>query len=395
MSPAEISAALMKGGPELDGALVAILREGVRAPVIERTLSAMLGSNSKHIGLILQCVAATGMRDPLTVERLAPWLDKDDPAVLQGACDVVVAIGEAAGPLLPELEPLLEHEERWVRLHALSAISALGVAGLSARPAVVRAIEKAPDADIRNYAGDILRAWRAWPVVTLQGAREVLQRSSAEFGVNPLLLMENAGRALANAAETCVPHSPATGHADQVLAIRARRRERGAVVVCGSGPHAGVGFATARHLQTRDWSVCVLLTGDEASVMEQGGEAAIQHDIASRQGIVFMPRTEKIRARVVIDCLLDPAAGGELDVADQALVETMNGGSYEIISADVPSGLNGNTGDPQDTAVRASMTVALGMVKPGILSAQARPFVGRLQFANLGLPPALFDPPEA
>lgn len=393
MSPAEISAALMKGGPELNAALVAICREGVRSKVIERTLSAMLGSGTKHIGVILQCVAATGMRDPLTVERLAPWLRSEDPAVLQCACDVVVAIGETAAPLLPELETLLRHEERWVRLHALSAVSALGLAGMSARAAVARVRDEAPDADLRNHAGDILDTWRAWPVVARQAAQAILQRAATEFGVPRMLLMENAGRALADAAAACLPQSPAKSHAEQVHTIRSARAERGAVVVCGGGPHAGAGFATARHLHARGWRVRILLAGDEASTENQGGDAADQFSMARKQGIGLMPSTDRIRERIVIDCLLDPMAGDGPSAADLALVEAMNSESHEVISADVPGGIDADTGVPGDAAIRASITVALGMVKPGVLDARARSLVGRLEFANIGLPPALFDSP--
>ena len=72
------------------------------------------------------------------------------------------------------------------------------------------------------------------------------------------------------------------------------------------------------------------------------------------------------------------------------LVEKINGSRIPILSIDVPSGLNADTGEPQGTAIRASITLTLGAPKRGLVASSGWPFVGRLELASdIGLVPRL------
>ena len=61
-----------------------------------------------------------------------------------------------------------------------------------------------------------------------------------------------------------------------------------------------------------------------------------------------------------------------------------------MLSLDVPTGLDVDTGDADDGAVRASATMSLALPKPGLIAPAARPFVGELYLADISVPPALY-----
>jgi ADP-dependent NAD(P)H-hydrate dehydratase / NAD(P)H-hydrate epimerase len=68
------------------------------------------------------------------------------------------------------------------------------------------------------------------------------------------------------------------------------------------------------------------------------------------------------------------------------LIQTINHAARPVLAVDVPSGLNANTGEPMNDAIRAAVTVTFGAAKEGLLKSSAWPFVGRLEIApNIGL----------
>lgn len=75
-----------------------------------------------------------------------------------------------------------------------------------------------------------------------------------------------------------------------------------------------------------------------------------------------------------------------------ALIQEINKSGVPILSVDVPSGLNADTGSALNDAIRATVTVTLGAVKEGLLKVHAWPFVGRLEVApDIGLIPYPFE----
>lgn len=76
------------------------------------------------------------------------------------------------------------------------------------------------------------------------------------------------------------------------------------------------------------------------------------------------------------------------------LIEAINATHLPVLAIDVPSGLNADTGEPMGAAVRASITLALGAPKEGLLASSAWPYVGRLEVSpDIGLVPQDFPTP--
>jgi ADP-dependent NAD(P)H-hydrate dehydratase / NAD(P)H-hydrate epimerase len=91
---------------------------------------------------------------------------------------------------------------------------------------------------------------------------------------------------------------------------------------------------------------------------------------------------------LIIDGLFGIGLRGRLDPPWQRLLQAINNSGIPILAVDVPSGLDADTGEIQGEAIRASITLTLGAVKRGLLTAAARSCVGRLELApDIGLVP--------
>lgn len=213
--------------------------------------------------------------------------------------------------------------------------------------------------------------------------REIDRRAQGEFGVPELLLMEHAGKAAAEEAMALM--GPAT-FTDRVL------------VLAGAGANGGDGFVAARHLHNWGVKVSVALLADRDCVC---GSARVNLKIAERLSIPLAEITSTAAWRrwaasrragrfgLIVDALLGTGISGRVREPVRSAIAWINRRSCPVVSIDVPSGLSADTGRPCGAAVRASSTVACGLPKRGLLRREARPWVGRLSVADIGLPRVL------
>jgi len=101
--------------------------------------------------------------------------------------------------------------------------------------------------------------------------------------------------------------------------------------------------------------------------------------------------TRDAGAALVIDGLFGIGLNRPLGAAWNEFIRALNGRNLPVLSVDVPSGLDADTGEPHGEVLRATVTVTFGAVKRGLPSARAVPFVGRLELAgDIGLIPCPF-----
>ena len=208
-------------------------------------------------------------------------------------------------------------------------------------------------------------------------------RAIHTFGIPRLLLMEHAGLALAR-------------HAHHLYRTRLRtpRRNRPIVICCGAGYNGGDGMAAARHLLAWGYRVRVLLTARASELRE---EPAVYAQILQRLGATAraVPRRSVLRwarrqlrgAGLVIDALLGIGLRASVREPTASLIAAINRSHRPVVAADVPSGLDADTGHPRGEAVRATLTVTFGLPKRGCLKGAARPYVGRLVVEPITIPP--------
>lgn len=196
------------------------------------------------------------------------------------------------------------------------------------------------------------------------GQMTVADRTAIAGGVPGATLMENAGRAVAEA-------------------VQARFPQGTAVVLCGPGNNGGDGFVAARHLKAMGWEVRLGLLG---SVAKLQGDAA--HHARRWDGPVEALSPEVLDgAEVAVDALFGAGLSRPLDVAPRAVVEALNARSLPTVAVDVPSGITGDDGQVLgEVAVQAACTVTFFRKKPGHLLLPGRSYCGPVVLADIGIP---------
>ncbi len=198
-------------------------------------------------------------------------------------------------------------------------------------------------------------------------------RLAAAGGVPSLDLMENAGRAVAEAALK--------------LAADLSRPSARIVVLCGPGNNGGDGFVAARHLRDRGFDVRVFLLGDRAALK---GDAA---EMARRWPLPIRPASPDAlqSMNIVIDALFGAGLSRPLDGEAAELVEAVNASRIPVIAVDVPSGLNGSTGQSDGPVIQARRTVTFFRKKPGHLLMPGRDLCGEVIVAQIGIPDKVLE----
>jgi NAD(P)H-hydrate epimerase len=212
------------------------------------------------------------------------------------------------------------------------------------------------------------------PTVTVAQMREVDRLMMEEMEINLLQMMENAGRALAAQAR---------------LLVGGDARHKQVVALAGSGGNGGGGLAAARRLATWGAEVSVFLGGARAVFQ---GVPRHQLDILDHLDV---PVHEPIEAAVVdqalaaADVVLDALIGYSLHGAPRgpiaSLIRKANASQRPILALDIPSGLDGDTGEAYEPAIRATRTLTLALPKVGLLQPAARRCVGDLFLADISV----------
>ena len=202
---------------------------------------------------------------------------------------------------------------------------------------------------------------------TIAQIRDTEQRSVA-CGVSLAQLMDNAGRALARCALDMNPAQPV-------------------IVVCGAGNNGGDGYVCAAELRrlgldARVWGIHRDRLIDDSLV----GAAAKAYE---ETGGVIQPLVEGTDAFGSCGLIIDAVFGTGLSrpvsgVYAHAIRLTRQSGA-RVLSCDVPSGIDADTGCVMGEAVRADVTLMLGLAKP---ACHLNDYFGDARLADIGIPEA-------
>jgi NAD(P)H-hydrate epimerase len=224
------------------------------------------------------------------------------------------------------------------------------------------------------------------PSVTPDQMAQVDRIMSADFGVDVLQLMELAGQAVA--CWTRERFLDGVAHGKEVL------------ILAGGGGNGGDGMVAARLLHAWGANVTVWLSHSPDALR---GAAAHQARSLTALGVPLVDGTEDggrkteggealviPPADLIVDGLLGFGLSGPPTGAAARLIAAANAQPAPILAIDLPSGLDARCGEPYDPCIRATATLTLALPKTGLLAPAARPFVGDLAVADIGVPPSAY-----
>jgi ADP-dependent NAD(P)H-hydrate dehydratase / NAD(P)H-hydrate epimerase len=159
-----------------------------------------------------------------------------------------------------------------------------------------------------------------------------------------------------------------------------------ALVVAGGGNNGGDGFVIARELHRAGVEVAVLATKDEYKG-DPGTNFEVLHDLGARFVGSDELGAELDRADLVVDALLGTGFSGEVREKEARIIENMNGSPAPILAVDMPSGVDGATGEVHGVAVRADVTVCAHAAKVGCVISPGREHAGEVVAVDIGIPP--------
>jgi len=213
-------------------------------------------------------------------------------------------------------------------------------------------------------------------IATVDEMREMDRRAVEEIGIPDRLLMENAGQA-----------------AYSVIVDRLGVVGKSFAALCGPGNNGGDALVVARKIHSAGGDVTAVVLGEPDSYPPS---AAANLELARTCGVPLevKPSLERLSTLVVesdavVDGLLGTGLTRDVGGALAEVIGVVNRSGRPVLSIDIPSGVDGDTGHIRGIAVRADWTVTFGLPKLGNLLYPGYEHGGALFVSHISFPPEL------
>jgi NAD(P)H-hydrate epimerase len=232
-----------------------------------------------------------------------------------------------------------------------------------------------------------IKEYGGLPVVTAEKMKYLDMKATAEYSVPAAVLMENAGKAIAE--ETL-----AAALAELNLAPSALK----AVVCSGKGNNGGDGLVAARYLKAAGADARVFILAPKESGygelvvanIQKAKEAGVPVSLVEAGNIEGLAG-EFGKADILLDALLGVSSVGKPTGPVRRVIQLMNKSGKPIIAVDIPSGLSPDTGHHSGVFITARLTFTLGFAKTGLMALHAQPNTGKIKVLDIGYPKALIE----
>ena len=215
-------------------------------------------------------------------------------------------------------------------------------------------------------------------VCKVEEMRELDSRAVEEYGIPTEILMENAGLA-----------------AYFAISKEFEVKQKNFVIFCGSGNNGGDGFVIARKLHSNGGNVTVFLL---AKKDRYEGAPKKNLEIISRFPLKIKEINSSKEAKgdvssadVIIDAIFGTGLDRDVSGLYADIIKLVNESGKKVFSVDIPSGINGNTGQEMGSAVRADYTATFGLPKTGNLLYPGYQRGGKLYVTHISFPPSLYE----
>jgi NAD(P)H-hydrate epimerase len=202
--------------------------------------------------------------------------------------------------------------------------------------------------------------------ISVAEAQAFDQRAQEELKIPSIILMENAGRSVA----------------EEAIKFVGAKKARVAVI-CGVGNNGGDGLVAARHLINHDDKVLVYIVGD---IRKLKADPKTNLNILMKMGIIieqWKPRlsaadflSKIINADLIVDAIFGIGLKSSIKEPFLEMINYLNRLNLPILAVDVPSGLSADTGEVMGAAIKADLTVTFVAPKKGF--AKSKAFTGKI-----------------
>jgi NAD(P)H-hydrate epimerase len=218
------------------------------------------------------------------------------------------------------------------------------------------------------------------PLLTTSQMVEIDRAMVEDYQISLTQMMENAGRCLAQLARTRFLDSDPRG--------------KNIIVLAGTGGNGGGALAAARHLANYGAVVTVVTTRTAESF-----KAVPKHQLEILQQMEIPIHQEQLLEvrdgdfELIIDGIIGYSLNGQPKGSAARLIHWANDQDIPTLSLDIPSGVDGTTGQAYNPAIRAAATMTLALPKSGLVQQDSTSAVGELYLADISVPPWLYTRP--
>lgn len=219
------------------------------------------------------------------------------------------------------------------------------------------------------------------PIVTSAQMQGLDRRTIEEAGIPGAILMERAGTSVVQSLEEVFGSS----------------RGKRITICCGKGNNGGDGFVVARLLHQHNAKVHVVamdpvsrLSRDAAAMCRRfvrlAGSSAVRPFVSKEQLQSLLAASD-----VIVDALFGTGLGAAIQGPYADAIGAINETARPVVAVDVPSGLHADTGRILGHAVRAHLTVTLGLPKLGLYINDGIDVAGHVRIMDIGIPRTYVD----
>ncbi len=196
--------------------------------------------------------------------------------------------------------------------------------------------------------------------------------------------------ALGNSSEVDLMHNAGRSIAISVARMLEGDRTKSILLICGTGHNGGDGIAAAGFLKRWGYACTVWTTGDglnhDQTVQATLTEAEVDLQLNLKAGDIAWDQVD-----LVVDALLGIGLDTPVRPHIADLIDEINEHSKLTLAADVPAGLNTDTGNIMASAIQADVTVTMGYLKLGLLVMDGPELAGSIEVADIGFSSRFFD----
>jgi len=202
--------------------------------------------------------------------------------------------------------------------------------------------------------------------------KEIDRIAIEEYGIPSLELMEKA----------------ALHVTEKLLSMGCERGSRVAVV-CGIGNNGGDGLAVARQLAAKGVEVYVYLLGNKE---KSTADSLANQKALEEAGISLLEFGGSLpECEFCVDALFGVGLNREIKEPFKSAIEAINNSEAWVVSCDIPSGINGDSGEICGLAVKADVTVTFTCSKPGLECRPGCDYAGEVRVVDIGVPKKIVE----